>query len=259
MSTLQQNAMLLRINKQELVKALQEIGFADVSYATPLSELAEYMKWAGGLRDLQLACMSKITGEKIYITTSEWDSMTSNQRTQYVKVGVRIRANKLDFVIAKEDCTSGSTNTFVWGPTNIDVGNLKNYANGSVGLYDDFDGYGNTQKILAQATASSKSFPAAEAASSYKGCTLNAELVEDTHVWCLPSLGQLLFFYRYKTELNEFLTTYFGASYKIAETNYWSSTEHSASLAWGVTMHNGCIGTSNNKSSALRVRAVSAI
>ena len=50
-------AVLLRLNKERQVEALNRIGFTDVTMDTPLSEIAEYIKWAGGLRDLRLAAM----------------------------------------------------------------------------------------------------------------------------------------------------------------------------------------------------------
>ena len=51
------DAILLRINKQDQVRALQDLGFTNVTNNTPLSEIAEYIRWAGGLRDLRIACV----------------------------------------------------------------------------------------------------------------------------------------------------------------------------------------------------------
>ncbi len=41
------NAMLMRLNKQDQVAALQSIGFTTVNENTPASDIAKYMQWSG--------------------------------------------------------------------------------------------------------------------------------------------------------------------------------------------------------------------
>jgi hypothetical protein len=67
----------------------------------------------------------------------------------------------------------------------------------------------------------------------------------------------LMLFYKYRNELNAFITAIFGSSYNISNTWHWSSTEYSAAYAWGVLV-NGGYGYSNSKSNASTVRACSA-
>ena len=47
-----ESALLLRMNKEEQVSVLQEIGFTNVNENTPASDIAKYIRWAGGLLDL---------------------------------------------------------------------------------------------------------------------------------------------------------------------------------------------------------------
>ena len=83
------DAILLRINKQDQVRALQDLGFTNVTNNTPLSEIAEYIRWAGGLRDLRIACV-KISEEKRSLP------MAAEQRNSGVSVfwGKRICIKK---------------------------------------------------------------------------------------------------------------------------------------------------------------------
>lgn len=48
MSTKEQSATLLRLNKQEQVKALQAVGFADITENSRASEFPNRIKWATG-------------------------------------------------------------------------------------------------------------------------------------------------------------------------------------------------------------------
>ena len=248
------DAILLRINKEDQVKALQELGFTEVNYNTPLSEMAEYIKWAGGLRDLRLACVKISDGSIHHFTGEEWNAMSANAKSQYSKLGVSIRARKREFIIAAADCTTTSGgSTFKFGGYGTDFKNVKNYAAGNVGLFDVNTGYEDTMAIIEQTagktdTQSTKGAPAAEAAWNYKANSY------DPMQWYLPSVTELRLMCEYKTEINEFLTKYFAGG-TIAGDWYWSSTEHDSSSSWGVNMYYGhsSYGGRNN---TLRVRAV---
>lgn len=77
MSTKEQSATLLRLNKQEQVKALQSVGFTDVTDNTRASEFPQRIKWAAGLLDLCLACNRISDNSKAYFTAAEWNSLTA--------------------------------------------------------------------------------------------------------------------------------------------------------------------------------------
>ena len=75
--------------------------------------------------------------------------------------------------------------------------------------------------------------------------------------WWLPSLGELMMIYANMRKINYALSLINGAT-QLAETWYWSSTESSATNAWGLYLnYGGAIG--NTKATAqIGVRPVSA-
>ena len=99
-----ESALLLRVNKQEQVAVLQEIGFTSVNENTPASDIAKYIRWAGGLLDLSFATIRIEDGVNVFFTAEEWNSLSANNRSKYLRIGVRIRADRRQFVIAKSDC-----------------------------------------------------------------------------------------------------------------------------------------------------------
>ena len=75
--------------------------------------------------------------------------------------------------------------------------------------------------------------------------------------WWLPSLGELMMIYANMRKINYALSLINGAT-QLAETWYWSSTEISATLAWGLRLSNGTAGNFAKATSQGRVRPVSA-
>ena len=71
MSTKEQSATLLRLNKQEQVKALQAVGFADITENSRASEFPNRIKWAAGLLDMRVACNRISDNSKWYFTRME--------------------------------------------------------------------------------------------------------------------------------------------------------------------------------------------
>ena len=60
-NTIVEEAQLMKQNRADLIKTLNDIGFSQVNESTPLSDIARYMQWAGGLLDIRLATFSKST------------------------------------------------------------------------------------------------------------------------------------------------------------------------------------------------------
>lgn len=74
--------------------------------------------------------------------------------------------------------------------------------------------------------------------------------------WWLPSLGELMMIYANMRKINYALSLINGAT-QLAETWYWSSTESSATRAWGLTLSYGA-GSHTKATGQRRVRPVSA-
>lgn len=74
--------------------------------------------------------------------------------------------------------------------------------------------------------------------------------------WWLPSLGELMMIYANMRKINYALSLINGAT-QLAETAYWSSTEYSATYAWGLYLTNGGAYTYTKATYQYRVRPVS--
>ncbi|WP_304419004.1 Lcl domain-containing protein [Muribaculum intestinale] len=255
-----EEAQLLKANREALVNSLHDLGFNGVTEETPLAEIAEHMKWAGGLRDLRLATINKSTGKYSDYTAEEWDMLSASAKASCVKLGVRIRAEGQDFIISKDDIyRSNGATTMPWAPNNsIDVKGLTNYGEGATGHLNDKDGKANTDLILAHGEANNIKFEAAEQARAYKASTIADGGYEDPTEWSLPAIGQLWLLYKYKKQINEALTVFFGTSQLLTKEWYWSSTEYNSAYAWHVFMNYGNVNN-NNKGNATRVRAVAPV
>ena len=248
-------ALLLRLNKEMQVQALNEIGFPEVTFETPLSEITEYINWAGGLRDLRVACVKLADGSISHFTGEEWSALSANAKSQYSKIGVCIRARKREFIVAAADCVDVNGGmTFQFGAYGVDLKGVKNYAAGNVGLYEVNTGLEDTLAVIEQQAGKTdsqniKGAPAAEAAWNYKA---NAN---DPLQWYLPSITELRLIAEYKTEINSFLTKYFNGG-TISTEWYWSSTEVNTTQSWYVGMGNGGSNYYNYRNYSGRVRAV---
>ena len=255
-----EEAQLLKANREALVVTLRDLGFNNITEETPLSEIAEHMKWAGGLRDLRLATINKSTGKYTDYTAEEWDVLSASAKASCVKLGIRIRAEGQDFIISKDNIyRSNGATTMPWAPNNsIDVKGLTNFGEGAIGHLNDKDGKANTDLILAHGEANNITFEAAEQARAYKASTLADGGYEDPTEWSLPAVGQLWLLYKYKKQINDALTVFFGTTQLLTNDYYWSSTEYSSSNAWNVHLNNGNV-SNTIKSHTSRVRAVAPV
>ncbi len=75
--------------------------------------------------------------------------------------------------------------------------------------------------------------------------------------WWLPSLGELMMIYANMRKINYALSLINGAT-QLAETWYWSSTEYSATYAWGLGLGDGGAYNTAKATYQGRVRPVSA-
>lgn len=183
-NTIIEEAQLMKQNRADLVKALNDVGFSQVNDSTPLSSIAKYMQWAGGLLDLRLACFHKTTKEHRYFTREEWEGLSAYNKSSYIKMGICIRAERQQFIIAKDNATTESGSlTMQWAPnTNNNVRGLTDFNNIPT-LLADIDGEANTDLILAAVETNGIDYPAAQHARAYKAST-----VADG-AWMIQTLG----------------------------------------------------------------------
>jgi hypothetical protein len=251
-----EEAKLLSQNKEALVEQLVAAGMTATT-DTPLSELADMMVWVGGLLDIKLATVVKATGKYAFFTEDEWNALSSNGRAQYAKIGLRVRACKQDFLVAKEDCVSSSgSSTFKWSDEYVDVSDLKNYGDSSTGVYDDFSAEASTTTICNWASNRGVNYQAAQAARAYAGCSVADGGVVDPTMWSLPTVGYANLFLKYRDKINSALTKFFGSAYILIDSTYWTATESSSSYAWNVYFTYGSLYYGNGKINTYRVRAV---
>lgn len=260
MSTKEQSATLLRLNKQEHAKALQAIGFADITENSRASEFPNRVKWASGLLDICIACNRISDNSKWYFTREEWDSLTAANKLKFIRRGLRIRAHSQSFVVAAQECYSGGLlSSFYWGGLGKTIDGLSYQYLGKA--YGCFTGKVDTQLIIdsLRGTASNgvEGAPAAEAAIAYKAFTLNGDGLEDDTEWFLPSSGHLMLLYRYRDQINEMFRIFWNSdSMLLTDKYYWTSTNYDTNNAWGVELYTGRLYPQNKNTALLHVRSV---
>lgn len=254
----EQSVTLLRRNKRKQVEALQSLGFAGVTNETRASLFPDYIKWCGGLLDVRVAIVRIADGAKFYLTIQEWESLTNDKKSLFVKQGVRIRAMQQDFILS-----ATALGTFAWG-SNKDVASLTNYGqsgdSGEVNIYTEpLDALTLTQRIYAfygTATANNVTgAPAAKAALEYKAFTQATDGIADDADWCLPLPIHALIMYRYMNEINAVLRRAWGSDNIITTSPLWLCLECSGSGAWCFKMIFGGV-TDQSKTTATTVRPI---
>lgn len=252
-----EDTQLMRQSKADLVAALIEVG-VPVSANTPLSEIAELMKWAGGLRDVTLACVSKADGTQAFFTRTQWDSLSVTTKGSYIRIGVRVRAESTQFIVAKSDAQSETGSTSMeWALSYSDVPGLTNFV-ANPAMFHDLDGEANTDKILAWAAESGFVHPAAKQARAYKAATIADGGYNDPTKWSLAAVGQILLIYKYLFEISDELEYFFGSSGRISRDWYWASAEYSSTNAWHLSMSSGGL-YGIGKMATYKVRPVAAV
>ena len=57
-----------------------------------------------------------------YHPTDEWDALSSNQQGNYLTLGVRVRAERQDFLVSKDNMkTSSGAYTMLWSSERVNV------------------------------------------------------------------------------------------------------------------------------------------
>lgn len=197
MTEAEKSAILLRVNKEKQIAALKQAGIElDINTATG-TDIANAMKWACGLLDLCVAAYHKATKKLTFFTEQEWNDLSSNTRYSYLTIGIRIRAYGKQWIVGKEDMPNDSGGTdHAWAEQmGWDIDELKNYGNPNDGsVFDDYDGEGNTDKIVAYAKANNRRHPAAERVRAYSLSSDDPAAGK----YYLPSIAQLLWLQKRK-------------------------------------------------------------
>lgn len=120
---------------------------------------------------------------------------------------------------------------------------------------DDWTGKANTAVQITHPECSGENY-APGFCSKYSRVNSNGQGLT-AGKWWLPSLGELMMIYANMTKINYALSLIEGAT-QLAETWYWSSTEHSVSAAWVLRLNEGTAYTNDKATSQGRVRPVSA-
>ena len=120
---------------------------------------------------------------------------------------------------------------------------------------NDWNGKTNTAAQIAHAEASGAGYAPGFCA-NYSRANANGKGLT-AGKWWLPSLGEMMMIYANMTKINYALSLISGAQ-QLAATWYWTSTEYSATYAWGLYLSLGYMYGSTKASGRYRVRAVSA-
>ena len=148
-------------------------------------------------------------------------------------MGVLLVQGERSIIIALRDCNDGEETTLT---KQKDPSNLKgNYIDTCIDAVADWNGQKNTEHLKAV------------------GLSDNISLSDG---WCIPSMGEMLFIFTHRKEVNAALEKAGGQP--IADDWYWTSTEYSAPYAWLLYLDNGYMRISTKASYAYRVRPVSA-
>lgn len=250
-----QDAMLARLNKQAMVDAFHDEGFPEITMNTSFQTMADYIRWCGGLRDITLACVRKADSANVFFTEDEWNAMSANNKSKYVKIGARLRARKRSVVIAKDNVkNSNGELVHYYGCYGVDLKGVQNFAGNSIGLYDIESGLADTKAAIEQSAGQKDSqnilgAPACEAAWNYKAAD------EDHNQWYLPSIAELRLIAENRVAINAFFSRMFSSDNLLILDWYWSSTENSSATSWYVYMGYGYSSTSNRTNRG-RVRPV---
>ena len=222
-----------------MVDALHDEGFTEITMSTSFQTMAEYIRWCGGLRDITLACVRKSDGVNVFFTEDEWNSMSANNKSKYVKIGARLRARKRSVIIAKDNVlNSEGGNAHYYGCYGVDLKGVQNYSDNSVGMYDITSGLADTKAAIDQCSGKKDSqntlgAPACEAAWNYKASD------EDHNQWYLPSIAELRLIAENRVAINAFFSRMFSSDNLLIQDWYWSSTESSSTTSWSVGMGSG--------------------
>ena len=148
-------------------------------------------------------------------------------------MGVLLVQGERSIIISLHNCADGEEITLT---TRKDPTDIKgNYIDTCIDAVADWNGKQNTEHL--------------------KAVGLNADIILEDGQY-IPSMGEMLFIFTHRKEVNAALEKAGGQP--IADDWYWTSTEYSATNAWGLNLNNGLMYRNTKATYTYRVRPVSA-
>lgn len=180
-----------------------------------------------------------INGE--LFTTEQW---SANGFTNEEANGVAVIANEASFIVAKDE----SVNQYRYGGAGKLLSSVATASSAEeAGL--DFDGIGNTEKMIAE-LAGYKDSAGIIGAPLAEGC-VNFVFPNGAKGY-LPSCGEMLIAAKQKSAINGALYLIGGTT--IANNTYMTSTQNSANIIWNIWVTTPEISQSRKDSSTTRCR-----
>ena len=202
------------------------------------------------LDNVFVMCHRKSDNYPVAYRPSEW---TAQQNAGEVSSGVLIIDGGRQLVIAPTEAGT----TMLWSSAAAGTG-ASYYKTDRMTAQQDFDGKGNQQRIMALDTVRADGDGYAPGfCASYSRLNANGKGTP-AGSWWLPSLGELYLIAANLKKINYALGKINGAKKLSTSTSYWSSTEHSSTDAWILSL--GGVGQDSNikAQNQRRVRPVSA-
>lgn len=277
MASNEQIVTKLRQNKRAHVDALKDIGFTRLTYTAKASQFGKMIQWGAGLLGytdavkalptveerlaavsnaggILAACNRISDGGQLWLTTTEFTSLTDEQRGKLLVSGITILANAQAFTISMSNMAACA-----WSG-NGDIQGLPNYK-GIVGLWTDWNSQDYTGLIVTQrkdqVANGVTGAPAAESCRNWKAFTAVGDGApeDDGTIWSLPTVGHMMIMYRYKALIDAAIAALGFNGLKLAQSPYWTCCEYDASQAFKVNISTGSVYCEDKQSTA-RVRPI---
>lgn len=277
MASNEQIVTKLRQNKRAHVDALKDIGFTRLTYTAKASQFGKMIQWGAGLLgytdavkalptvDERLAAVSNAggilvacnrisDGGQLWLTTTEFASLTNEQRGKLLVSGITILANAQAFTLSMSNM-----DVRAWSG-NADIQGLPNY-NYIIGLWTDWNAQDYTGLIITQREGQVANgvtgAPAAESCRNWKAFTASGDGTpeDDNTIWSLPTVGHMMIMYRYKALINAAIIAVGFNDSKLQQSPYWTCCECDTSSAWKVDISSGRVYY-EGKQTAVRVQPI---
>ena len=175
---------------------------------------------------------------------------TSYQTSGEIAEGVVVVEGGKVLVVAPTE----STTTLLWSSAAVSGGGTT--TTDRVTAMNDWNGKANTAAQITHSEASGTGY-APGFCHAYSRVNANGNGLT-AGKWWLPSMGEMMMIYANMKKINYALSLIAGAT-QLSEVGYWTSTECSASIAWGLNLGTGNVSNLATKATTrILVRPVSA-